>query len=226
MKINEILRNYLNEHTMSMREFSRRCGLSNTYITNIVNGTDNNPSLDVLTKIALAMGISSQDLFDMLDGEQNLSLSKRESLSKVKIIYDDYFPLHYHTNLSAGTFDELLDSEPNAVVYVPIVFQSKKNRLHAFKVNGTSMNNIIPDGSIVVAEMTDKSNITDGTIVVAFVNGCATVKRIYTNGNNITLMPDSTDKNHQPMMFGDDNQVFVIGRVLWHMNPENIADYY
>ena len=151
-----------------------------------------------------------------------------DSLKEVKIEFDDYFPLHYSTNLSAGTLDELLDSEPDAVVYVPITFQMKRNRLHAFKVNGTSMNNVIPDGSIVVAEsVTALDSLKDGTIVVAWVNGTATVKRLYASEHQITLMPDSTDKSHQPILIDTDiNTVSVIGRVIWHMNPDDINKTY
>ena len=36
-------------------------------------------------------------------------------------------------------------------------------------------------------------------------------------------MPDSTDKSHQPILVDTDiNTVTVIGRVIWHMNPDNI----
>ena len=98
--------------------------------------------------------------------------------------------MHYSTNLSAGTLEELLDSEPNTVVYVPIKYQMLKKRLHAFKVNGTSMNNIIP-------------------------------------GNQITLMPDSSDKTHQPIMINTDvDTVNIIGKVIWHMNPDDIDKTY
>lgn len=145
------------------------------------------------------------------------------------IIFDDYFPLHYSTNLSAGTLEELLDSEPDAIVYVPIKYQMMKKRLHAFKVNGTSMNNIIEDGSIVIAEDINNilTRIEDGTIVVAFIEGQATVKRLYVNGSTITLMPDSKDKSHQPIIINtEDTGVAIIGRVIWHMNPDDMEKYY
>lgn len=151
-----------------------------------------------------------------------------ESTKLVSIVFDDYFPLNYCTNLSAGSLEELLESDPDAVVYVPIKYQAMKKRLHAFKVNGTSMNNVIVDGSIVIAEdINHLSSVKDGTIVVAFVDGMATVKRIYTRENQITLMPDSTEKSHIPIMINiEDNPVSIIGRVIWHMNPDDIEKMY
>lgn len=103
-----------------------------------------------------------------------------------------------------------------------------KKRLHAFKVNGTSMNNIIPDKSIVIAEdVQSVYNLKKGTIVVAWVDGLATVRRLYVNGKQITLMPDSSDKTHQPIMINTDiDTVNIIGKVIWHMNPDDINKTY
>ena len=150
-----------------------------------------------------------------------------KQLEPINMIFDDYFPLHYCTNLSAGSPTELLEAEPDAVVYVPIKFQNRKKRLHAFQVNGTSMNNIIQDGSIVVAEEVPDTVLKEGTIVVAWINGEATVKRIYPGDSQVTLMPDSTDKGHQPIIINtDEDQIYILGRVIWHMNPDDIAEYY
>lgn len=155
------------------------------------------------------------------------SLNKPDRIKPINIVYDDYFPLHYCTNLSAGSPTELLEAEPDAVVYVPIKFQNRKQRLHAFQVNGTSMNNVIPNGSIVVAEEVPNTVIKEGTIVVAWLNGEATVKRIYPSESQVTLMPDSSDKGHQPIIVNTDiDQLYIIGRVIWHMNPDNVADFY
>lgn len=150
-----------------------------------------------------------------------------KQLEPINMIFDDYFPLHYCTNLSAGSPTELFEAEPDAVVYVPIKFQNRKKRLHAFQVNGTSMNNVIPDGSIVVAEEVPDTVLKEGTIVVAWINGEATVKRIYPGEHQVTLMPDSSDKGHHPITVNlEDNQLYIIGRVIWHMNPDDIAEYY
>lgn len=150
-----------------------------------------------------------------------------KQLEPINMIFDDYFPLNYCTNLSAGSPTELFEAEPDSVVYVPIKFQNRKKRLHAFQVNGTSMNNVIPDGSIVVAEEVPDTVLKEGTIVVAWFNGEATVKRIYPGEHQVTLMPDSSDKGHHPIIINaDEEQVYILGRVIWHMNPDNVSDLY
>ena len=167
------------------------------------------------------------DLFSISTDE--LIYGKVDSLTEIPIdnlVFDDYFPLHYYSGLSAGSFEELLEAEPDSVVYVPIIFQGRKKHLHAFKVNGTSMNNVIPDGSIVVSEDNYNNAIryTDGTIVVAFMDGTATVKRLYSGEDSITLSPDSTDKSHIPIIVPKDKELVIIGKVIWHMNPEDVAE--
>lgn len=177
------------------------------------------PNMGYVQSLSDFFGVTTDRL---IYGKENIELIP-------EIIFDDYFSLHYSTNLSAGSLEELLDSEPDAVVYVPIKYQNRKKRLHAFKVNGTSMDNIIPDGSIVIAEDVMETNpkIKDGTIVVAWIDGQATVKRIYVNESQITLMPDSHDKNHMPIVINTEIQtVKIIGKVIWHMNPDNIEKTY
>lgn len=224
-----------------MQEFADRANLSKGYISQLENeysfskgGNRMIPSLLKLNQIADAMKISLDDLLRNID-DMNVSLSDNDSYSyddtlteipMDNIVFDDYFPLHYWSGLSAGSFEELIEAEPDSVVYVPITFQNKKKRLHAFKINGTSMNNVIPDGSIVVSEDNYNNAIkyNDGTIVVAFMDGTATVKRLYSGEDSITLSPDSTDKSHMPIIVPKDKELVIIGKVIWHMNPEDIAE--
>lgn len=203
---------------LSLEDVAKELGVNKTTVMRYESKSIEKMPINVIPPLAKILKCSPEYLMGW----------EEDSLTEVKIEFDDYFPLHYSTNLSAGTLDELLDSEPDAVVYVPIRFQMKKNRLHAFKVNGSSMNNVIPDGSIVVTEsLTTLDSLKDGTIVVAWVNGTATVKRLYVGEHQITLMPDSTDKSHLPILIDTDiNTVNVIGRVIWHMNPDDINKMY
>ena len=241
MKLSELIKKYRAINHLTMQEFADRANLSKGYISQLENeysfskgGSRMIPSLPKLKQISDAMKISLDDLLKTID-DMNISLSDNDLYSNDdilteipmdNIIFDDYFPLHYWSGLSAGSFEELIEAEPDSVVYVPITFQNKKKRLHAFKINGTSMNNVIPDGSIVVSEDNYNNAIkySDGTIVVAFTDGTATVKRLYSGEDSITLSPDSTDKSHMPIIVPKDKELVIIGKVIWHMNPEDIAE--
>ena len=201
-------------------------GLSTALVSQYLTGKFEAKS-DKATIIADYLNINELWLMGLSDVYERI-VEEVEEIPDKLIVFNDYFPLNYSTNLSAGTLEELLESEPDAIVYVPIKYQAMKKRLHAFKVNGTSMNNIIADGSIVITEdVSHLSSLREGTVVVVFVDGTATVKRLYSSNNHITLMPDSNDKSHLPITINtEEKQVTIIGRVIWHMNPDDIEKTY
>ena len=215
IQFGKMVERYMRLNKLTMKELGEKVGRGESTVSMWISNKST-PPMGIVQKLADLFGVTTDT---MIYGD--------DYLEEIPIVFDDYFPLHYSTNLSAGTLEELLDAEPDAVVHVPIKYQMMKKRLHAFKVNGTSMNNVIADGSIVVCEdiYSTYTQLKDGTIVVVLVDGLATVKRLYVRDNQVTLMPDSTDKSHLPIIINTDNQaVLVAGRVIWHMNPDDIAD--
>jgi transcriptional regulator with XRE-family HTH domain len=81
MKLSEIVRKYRADHDLSQREFAKRCGLSNSYISFIENecnpktGRPITPTIEQYKKIADAMSISVQDLFLSLDSDAPVVLN-------------------------------------------------------------------------------------------------------------------------------------------------------
>lgn len=73
MKIEEITREYREEHHLSQRQFSELCGLSPSYIwfleqgKNPQTGKRVQPSLPALGKIARAMGLTLEELMARCD---------------------------------------------------------------------------------------------------------------------------------------------------------------
>ncbi len=215
--VQEKIKKRRKELGLSLEDVAKALNVNRSTILRYESKSIEKMPIDVIPPLARILKCSPEYLMGWEDDE----------VKPVNIIYDDYFPLHYCTNLSAGSPSELLEAEPDAIVYVPIKFQSRKKRLHAFLVNGTSMNNVIEDGSIVIAEEVPDTVIKEGTIVVAWFDGEATVKRIYPGDTQVTLMPDSTDKGHQPIIVNtQETQIYIFGRVIWHMNPDDISEYY
>lgn len=216
--ISEMIKKLRESYHLSQDELGEKMNVSGKTIHSWEKGRTE-PNMGKVQMLADFFGVSTDT---MIYGYKN------DNANRMDIIFNDYFPLKYASNLSAGSLDEILESDPDSVVYVPIRFQSIKNHIYAFKVNGTSMNNIIADGSIVIADTDiDKNQIKDGTIVVALVDGLATIKRLYQNSNQITLMPDSTDKSHKPIMIDPTiTTVTILGKVIWHMNPDDIFKLY
>lgn len=80
MKLSELIVDYRKRMNISQREFSRRCGLSNTYISFIENeknpktGKPMAPTLEIYKKLADAMDISVHHLFELLDDDAPVDL--------------------------------------------------------------------------------------------------------------------------------------------------------
>ena len=85
MKLSDIVRNYRLEKDISQREFAKRCGLSNSYISFIENecnpktGRPMVPTIEQYKKIADGMSISVQHLFELLDKDAPVILNNPES---------------------------------------------------------------------------------------------------------------------------------------------------
>ena len=80
MKLSNIVIDYRKRLQISQREFARRCGLSNSYISFIENeynprtGKPIVPTIEQYRKIAAGMDITVQRLFELLDKDSPVNL--------------------------------------------------------------------------------------------------------------------------------------------------------
>lgn len=80
MKLGELIAEYRKRMSISQREFSRKCDLSNTYISFLENGRNPKtgkaivPTIEQYKKIADGMDISLQRLFELLDEDSPVGM--------------------------------------------------------------------------------------------------------------------------------------------------------
>lgn len=85
----------------------------------------------------------------------------------------------------------------------------------ALRVSGDSMNAIrIYDGDLLIVRRQDI--VDNGDVAVVLVGDeDATVKRFYKEGNTVTLMPQSTNPEHQPQIYdARKTRIRIQGRVV------------
>lgn len=81
MNLREVISQYRESHHMSRREFGRKCGLSNAYISILETGVNPrtgeplSPTLETYQKIASAMGITLNTLLSMLSEDVLITLN-------------------------------------------------------------------------------------------------------------------------------------------------------
>ena len=103
-----------------------------------------------------------------------------------------------------------LESQENLEGYIYIGY-SPKEEYFALRVNGDSMINAgIRDRSVLVVHK--QSYAQSGDIVVALINGEATVKRFKMYNENIFLMPENPDFEPIPVLKGSD--FLILGKVV------------
>ena len=80
------------------------------------------------------------------------------------------------------------------------------------EVKGDSMEGMgILDGDSVIVEPCDESELENGDVVAARVDGDATVKRYFANGGQLVLEP--ANSNYAPVLVHEHNDFTVLGRV-------------
>jgi len=80
------------------------------------------------------------------------------------------------------------------------------------EVHGDSMQGMgILPGDLALVEPAEESDIENGEIVAARVEGDATVKRYFANGGQVVLEPANT--NYAPILVHEQNDFAVLGRV-------------
>lgn len=208
MKLGEIIKNYISEHDISVREFARKSNLSNTYVSNIVNGADKNPSLDVLGKIAKAMGLSSQQLFDCLDGDQTFVINQK-AIQRIPL----------YTSISCGT-GLFVDDQVEDYIAVPDKFIKPGHDYFANTASGDSMiGKGIKEGDVLVFE---KTNIIGNGEIGAFCVGeseavCKTFRRLPSG----MILLESANEAYQPIEVDLTNECFrVIGKYKFKFSVE------
>lgn len=124
-------------------------------------------------------------------------------------------------SIAAGTPIEMVevkDSQP-----VPVKVHERFPKAFLLRVEGESMNRILPNGSYALIDPAQKEPISGKPYAVC-VNGYdATIKRVVKLSNGFELTPDSSDPTFRPIVY-DFNEpgtdpVTIIGRVVFYVLP-------
>ena len=197
-----IIKSAMKEQDMSLSELARRVGVAKSAVSRYLNLTREFP-LNRSEDFAKALSISTEYLLGFDKSEQH-EQPQLETLPVKKI------PVV--SKVSAGL---PIYSEENLIDYIYFATNKLNSDKEEFglKVSGDSMDKIFQDGDIVVVEK--DSVVENGQLGVIMINGYnATVKRIRYNGNQIILIPESNNQEHLPQVYGKDDEIKIIGRVV------------
>lgn len=196
-----------------VNELNKRYGLSLN--KGMFSKWENNkvePRIDVIRSISSYFNVS----LDYLIGIDKNSDMKIDG--NVRSNYT-YIP----TAISAGIpleIDALVESDLKEIE-IPDNLMGKwagMKGIYITKISGESMNNVIPDGSVIAVKKTSIDCLKDGDIVVFSDEYEYSVKRFFKRNDNLIFRPDSTDKEFYDHVTNNKNEDLIIyGKVVLYL---------
>ncbi|MBF2260843.1 LexA family transcriptional regulator [Staphylococcus capitis] len=183
----------------SVKAFSTEIGLAYTTVRSILERGVFNAKVENVIKICNGLNIRPEDIMDIKKPEPQLETLP---VKKIPVV----------SKISAGL---PIYSEENLVDYIYFATKNLNSDKEEFglRVSGDSMDKIFQENDVVVVEK--DSIVENGQLGVVMVNGYnATVKRVRYNKNQIILIPESNNPEHLPQVYGEDDEVKIIGRVV------------
>jgi len=183
------------------------------HIRNMLMHKGQNPSIRDLMKV---MGYkSTQSISLILKRLMRNGIIEKNEKGKYRLIindavYDDYnnaetVEIPLIGVVACGT---PILAEENVEAYVPVSVKIAKpsNKYFILRAKGDSMNEEnINDGDLLLIKQQFTAN--NGDIVVALIDGEATVKEFQHKIDMILLLPKSTNKKHQPIILTSDFRI-------------------
>ncbi len=187
------------ELNLTLEQVGDLVGVGKSTVRKWETGDIENMKRDKIVKLAKALKVSPSYIMGIEDEQPQIETLP---VKKIPVV----------SKISAGL---PIYSEENLIDYIYFATNKLNSDKEEFglKVSGDSMDKIFQDGDIVVVEK--DSIVENGQLGVVMINGYnATVKRIRYNGDQVILIPESNNTNHYPQVYGKDDEVKIIGRVV------------
>lgn len=219
MTLGELIKEYRTINKLSLRDFSKQCGLSHTYISALEKNIDSRtgkpiaPTLDTVKYVSKGINKPIEEILKILDDEQEFIMNADAPK------YNDiqYYMCPVYGEISAGQPNWAEECIEGRIPIDPDLMNIVNPEEHFFlRVNGESMNKIIKNGAFALIHKQDIVN--NGEIAVVLVNGdSATIKRFSKEGDIIVLTPESTDESIKQQIYTKDTPIKVIGKYVGKM---------
>lgn len=165
-------------------------------------------SINTVLPILAALGIDSNWII-------------KNRLIEVGKSHEDFVDVPLYGSIAAGTPIEMI--EVDGTHPVPSKVCDRYPNAFLLKVEGDSMNRVLPDGCYALVDPCETVE-DNGKPYAVCVNGYdATIKRVRKLNNGFELVPDSTDPTYTPKTYNYNEPgtetVTVIGEVVYYVLP-------
>lgn len=198
---------------ISQSELSKKTGIRASSISDYYNGRYI-PKQDKVTLIANVLDVSPSWLLCVAEDESEV---QKDDASDNKY---KSFPI----SISAGYLEDIEGTNTYDLITIADEIMGKyagQKNIILLKVNGESMNKIIPNGSFIIVD-TNKTRVTDiyDRDIIVFANGGEgySIKRYINDSKNKRFLfkPESTDETFtaKEIKYEDSDNLKLIGKVV------------
>lgn len=187
------------ELNLTLEQVGDLVGVGKSTVRKWETGDIENMKRDKIVKLAKALRVSPSYIMGIEDEKPQLETIP---VKKIPVV----------SKISAGM---PIYTEENLIDYIYFATKNLNSNKEEFglQVSGDSMDKLFQDGDVVVVEK--GSTVENGQLGVVLVNGYnGTVKRIRYNNDQIILIPESNNPSHYPQVYGKDDEVKIVGRVV------------
>jgi len=191
----------------SKAEFARTINIPEQTLYTVLSHSLANASLSTVMPIAAELSL---DPFELANGKL-VQLDQKQGSVDVP----------FFGNIAAG--QPIEPSNAMGTFPIPTTLHATYPDAFMLRVEGTSMNRVLPDGYYALIDPCDTADTSGQLYAVAVGDNAATIKHVRILSNGLELRPDSDDPTHHPVVFdyanADAPEVRIIGRVVWHCPP-------
>lgn len=241
MHLGEIIKEFREANKLSMAKFAEMANVSKAYISVLERNKRPDtekpviPSIPVIKNVAEAMGMSFDDLFNMLEDNQVVSVVDDSVVNKISNIV---YKLSNDRQRKVYNYAENLIKEQNGIEEEKVVYLVRGRKsaagsmIHVDDVDanmGVLPSSIVPNGANELVQITGDSmepiikkgsevylryqpTVEDGEIAIVRVEDeGVTCKYLFRDGKNIVLKSENSKYDD---IIVDAEKVSVIGKVL------------
>lgn len=207
-RIEDEIKSRIEFHYGSIPKFAKEIGMSPQTIYSVLRSGINGGSVGTVLPILTKLGIDSNWII-------------QNKLIDIENDGKEFSDVPIYGSIAAGTPIEMITAE--STYPVPVEVMSRYPNSFLLKVEGNSMDRILPNGCYALIDPCD-SIVCDSKPYAICVNGCnATIKRVKKLNNGFELVPDSTDPTFKPVLFDygveGTETITVIGKVVYYVLP-------
>ena len=201
------IRELIKESNMSLAKFAREVGIPEHTLYSALNNGLSGSSMMTAMPIISALGLSPSEA---ANGRFAFAPDPPSSVD---------VPLY--GSISAGKPIE--PSEAEGSFPVPAQLHRAYPRAFFLRVEGESMNRILPNGCLALVDPRTRVDVSGDVYAVTVGDQTATVKRVRLLENGLELQPYSDDPTFRSLIFDRADSsapsVRVVGKVVWHCPP-------